>query len=87
MVPGECLIFRDFVNQYTPDGKMINLVLVVMWRSAPNEELSVLKLNHFCSDEQTNSASAYFVADVFEYHLGANSRGFFNQYVLLLCLD
>ena len=61
---GECLIYRDFVNQYTPDGKMVNLVLVVMWRTSPGAELNVLKINHFCSDHQTNGATSFFVADV-----------------------
>ena len=34
-MPGECLLFRDFVNQYMCDTgkKLANLVLVVVWRS------------------------------------------------------
>ena len=51
-MPGECVLFRDFVNQYMCDtgAKLANLVLVVVWRSkigVPNKCVSSFKQNTF----------------------------------------
>jgi hypothetical protein len=67
--PGECLVYRDFVNQHTCSGnKMINLVLVCIWKEESGDKF-MLKLNHFCSDVNSSSSDPYYVADVFDFHL------------------
>jgi hypothetical protein len=67
--PGECLIYRDFVNQYTSDGKCINLVLVLLWRERELQELNILKIHNVCTDRIHGGADSYFVAAVFKHHL------------------
>lgn len=68
LIPGECLMYRDFVNQYTCTGsKMKNLVLVVKWRDVEDGELQGIKFNNFCADANTNSADAFYVADVYNF--------------------
>lgn len=66
---GECLVYRDFVNQYTTDGKLMNLVLVLRWKEEGDHDLNTLKIHNLCTDKETNGATSYFVADVFEHHL------------------
>jgi hypothetical protein len=84
--PGEVLVYRDFVNTYTPTGKMMNLVLVCLWREVGESELQVLKLNHYCTDDKgtcdgTSGASAYYVADVWDYHLNTEKGSeFFKKF-------
>ena len=81
---GECLVYRDFVNQHTGYGnKMNNLVLVFLWRDHPDQEqLHCFKLNHFCGDKATRSCDAFFVRDVFRLHLekGENRSGLFSLF-------
>jgi hypothetical protein len=67
--PGECLMYRDFVNQYTHDGKCVNLVLVVMWREEEHHELNILKIHNICTDKDSNSSDPYFVAAVMKHQL------------------
>jgi hypothetical protein len=68
--PGECILYRDFVNQYNSDGKKVNnLVLVVMWRDKVGDPLNVKKLSNLCSDAESRSCDAYYVADVMAFHL------------------
>jgi hypothetical protein len=46
--PGQCIIYRDFVNQYTSDGKkMGNLQLVLLYRLIPGTNLLQLKVYNF----------------------------------------
>ena len=73
--PKECLIYRDFVNQYTPDGKLTNLVLVCIWRETEGGEQQVLKIHHLCTNKNAQSTDAHYVADVFKYHLERKKKG------------
>ena len=69
--PGQCMVYRDFVNMYTHEGKkMTNLVLVVVYRTEDGGPLHVFKFNNLCTDKNTSSSDAYFVADVFDYYFG-----------------
>jgi len=79
---GEVLIYRDFVNTYTPDGKMMNLVLVCMWKTKPQQTTPhIVKINNYCSHAKTSGASSWYVADVFEYHLKKEGgTEFFRQF-------
>ena len=78
---GECVVYRDFVNQYTPNGKCINLILVALWRELVDDpELNVLKFNHFCTDKDSNGASSFFVASVMRYHFETAGTGFFSKF-------
>ena len=81
---GECLVYRDFVNQHTGTGnKMNNLVLVVRWREHEDEPLRTRKINNFCHDAETNSCDVYFVHDVFDFHLkpaSSTSSGLFEKF-------
>ena len=67
--PGECLVYRDFVNQHSwyDNQKICNLVLVVIWKE--NGSLRSIKLNNFCSDEDSQSTDPYYVRDVLDFHL------------------
>ena len=63
-------MYRDFVNQYTHDGKANNLILVLMWREKPGQKLlNILKIHNVCTDEKSNGTDAQFVANVMEHHL------------------
>jgi hypothetical protein len=78
--PGECILYRDFVNQYNGDGKKVNnLVLVVMWRDEVGGPLHVQKLSNLCSDAESRSCDAYYVADVMAFHL-QRETGFLSRF-------
>jgi hypothetical protein len=71
---GHCIVYRDFVNMYAQtagkDGNQLkNLVLVMLWRDKPGQELNVRKLSNLCSDSASQSCDAYYVADVFDFHM------------------
>ena len=78
----ECLIFRDFVNQYNERGSKINnLVLVLIERI--DEVTLRSKISNFCSDVSSQSCDKDFVADVFEFHLapkGPNGSGLLSRF-------
>ena len=68
---GECVMYRDFVAAYNCEGKKVqNLVLVVLYRDAPNGPLKTYKFNNLCDDKRTRSADPAYVADVFEFYFG-----------------
>ena len=71
--PDECLVFRDFVNQHSwfDNRKVCNLILVLIWKE--DGVLRSMKLNNFCSDEDTCSTDPYFVRDVFDFHMKPKS--------------
>ena len=71
--PEECLVYRDFVNQHSwfDNTKVCNLILVLIWKE--NGQLRSMKLNHFCSDEDSCSTDPYYVRDVFDFHMKPKS--------------
>jgi hypothetical protein len=71
--PDQCLVFRDFVNQHSwfDNRKVCNLILVLIWNE--NNVLRSMKLNNFCSDEDTGSTDPYYVRDVFDFHMKPKS--------------
>lgn len=73
--PGEMLMYRDFVNQYTHNGQLKNLVLVCMWRETVCNELNILKIHNFCTDKNTAHTTSHFVADVFKHHFDEGKKG------------
>ena len=76
LVPGEALVYRDFVACYNCEGhKVQNLVLVVEWRTEVGGPLRVMKLNNYCSDPDSRSSDAHYVADVFEFHMRTGKDG------------
>ena len=62
-------MYRDFVNQHSwyDNQKVCNLILVVIWKE--NGYLRSMKLNNFCSDEDSCSTDPYYVRDVFNFHM------------------
>ena len=75
LVPGECVLYRDFVALYNCEGnKVQNLVLVVLWRKVAGEPIRVFKFNNYCDDKNSRSADAYYVADVFDFYFGQGSH-------------
>jgi len=79
--PGECLVFRDFVNQHNELGKKVNnLVLVILYREVENGELLVYNISNICEFANGGSCDAYFVADVFDFHLRRDGSGLFKQF-------
>ena len=77
--PGECVLYRDFVNQYNANqAKVANLQLVVLSRDKIGAPLTVQKISNFCSDKDTASCDSFFVADVMAFHMtpkGKHSSG------------
>ena len=73
--PGECILYRDFVNQYMGSGgKLANLVLVVIWRNKENVPFKTIKFNNFCDDDLSRACDAYYVADVFDLYFGSKEK-------------
>ena len=67
---GEALVYRDFVNQHSvTGGKVMNLVLSVLQRKEAGGPLFVTTIHNVCTDKETMSSDAAFVADVFDFHL------------------
>ena len=71
--PDECLVYRDFVNQHSwyDNTKVCNLILVLIWKE--DGQLYSMKLNNFCSDEDSCSTDPYYVRDVFDFHMKPKS--------------
>jgi hypothetical protein len=71
--PDECVVFRDFVNQHSwyDNRKVCNLILVLIWKE--NGVLRSMKLNNFCSDDDSCSTDPYYVRDVFDFHMKPKS--------------
>jgi len=73
--PGQAIVYRDFVNMYTAvsdkvnGNQLKNLVLVVLWRDEKGAPLQVRKLSNLCGHRESRSCDAYFVRDVFEFHM------------------
>lgn len=84
LVPGQVLVFRDFVNQYNHRGKKINdLVLVLLWVEKPHGAIRVKVVHNFCADTDTQSCDTHFMQDVYRFHLGkadAHHSGLFAQF-------
>ena len=77
--PGEIVIWRDFVNQYTlgcdkdvQGNQLKNLVLVMVWME--NGRLYSRTFHHFCTDSSSYSTDSAYVADVFDYYLRPKSE-------------
>ena len=78
---GECLVYRDFVNQHNEHGKKINnFVLVVLYREVENGDLLVLNLSNIIEYAKDGSCDAYFVADVFTFHMKQGGSGLFDRF-------
>ena len=76
LTPGECLIYRDFVNQHNERGKKINnLVIVILFREFEGGPLIVHNISNICEYDNQGSCDAYFVADVFDFHLTSQAYG------------
>ena len=74
LVPGECVMYRDFVAMYNCEGEKIqNLVLVAMWRDKPNDPIRVFKFNNYCADKNSRASDGYYVADVMDFFAGKTS--------------
>ncbi len=89
--PQECIVWRDFVNQHGSDGtKAVNLVLVKIWCTEPDGPLHVIKIHNVCTKQEYNKSSAYFVADVFDFHFksGPGSSTHFKDFTkIYICGD
>lgn len=72
---GECVVYRDFVSQYLfatelLGDKMNNLQYVLVWRDRNSNCLTSFKVANFCSDKDTMAHDAWYIADVFHFHIG-----------------
>ena len=89
--PHECIVWRDFVNQHSWDGnKTVNLILVKVFRTEPGGPLQVIKIHNVCTDKRFSASSAFFVADVFDFHFksGEGSSGHFEGFTTIyICGD
>ena len=73
LLPGVCLLFRDFVAQYTANGsKMSNLQLVCLYRNVKDGPLFQFQVSNF---SLTQSQDKYYVADVMDFHMKAKEDG------------
>jgi hypothetical protein len=71
--PGECMVFRDFVNTYAADGAKIgNLQLVVLYRLEEGGLVRQMKVSNFSRKPQTDW---FFVRDVMDFHLKGKANG------------
>jgi len=71
--PGECVLFRDFVNQYASDGvKIGNLQLVLLYRLEIGGLIRQLKVSNF---NRRPTTDWYFVRDVMDFHLKGKANG------------
>jgi hypothetical protein len=83
LLPGEVVVFRDFVNTSSQSGKVSNLVLVLLWRTTKGGALQVRKIHNFCTDKQHRSCDAAYVFDVFRFLLTKTNefKGFHKIYL------
>jgi hypothetical protein len=70
--PGCCVVFRDFVNSTSQNGKVTDLVLVVVWKEG--NQVKIRKIHNFCTEEHERSTDAAYVFDVFRFHLSASTE-------------
>jgi hypothetical protein len=81
MKPGQCMVFRDFVNQHNEENdKVCNLVLVVLWRDVEDGVLSMIKISNICTDKDSQMTDAAFVADVMNNHFTKGRNSFFDRF-------
>ncbi len=67
LVPGESVLYRDFVNDHDETGaKVCNLQLVLVERKVLGGPLVLTNVANFADKE---SCDAWFTADVFDFHL------------------
>jgi hypothetical protein len=67
LVPGEGVLYRDFVNDHDETGaKVCNLQLVLVERKVLGGPLVLTNIENFADKE---SCDAWFTADVFDFHL------------------
>ena len=85
--PNECIVYRDFVNQHNwTGGKVWNLVMTMLWREplpTGGSTLRVRKIHNVCTDKDTGGATAWFMADVWRFHMGKKSKnnpGYFDKF-------
>jgi len=89
---GECVLYRDFVNQHNYLGdKVVNLILVKLWREKAGDDLSVLKIHNVVTDKATKGTTCDVMADVMDFHLKPKSmtgNGWFDDiHKIYLCGD
>lgn len=73
---GECLVYRDFVNQHNEEGKKINnFVLVVLYREVEGGPLLPHNISNIIEFANDGSCDSYFVADAFIFHLKKKEQG------------
>jgi hypothetical protein len=59
MVVGEVMVTRDFVNHHDHLGSHVKcLIWIVEWRTEKDGPLKMLKLRHYCSDNESMSTDA-----------------------------
>jgi hypothetical protein len=83
LVPGQCLVYRDFVNQHSGDSKICDLIFVVIWREEVNGPFHIQKINNFCSDKTSRGCDAWFMKDVWEFHMNpqdTHHSGLFDKF-------
>ena len=83
--PGECLCFRDFVNNYNARGKKImNLVLVVLYVEVEGQDPPCVSVVHNLSDheiDKNNKTDRFYAMDVLQFHLDQeNGSKLFNRF-------
>jgi hypothetical protein len=75
LVPGECMVIRDFVNHHDHSGKHVKcLHWVMMWRGKADEPIKRLKLRHYCSDPASMNTDSYYQADVTDFHFNEDNE-------------
>jgi hypothetical protein len=74
LLPGTCMVIRDFVNHHDHSGQHVKcLHWVVMWRDKVGEPLKRLKLRHYCSNKKNMNTDSYYQADITEFHLNEDN--------------
>ena len=70
LLPGTCMVIRDFVNHHDHSGKHVKcLHWVLMWRDKIGEPIKRLKLRHYCSNMGSMNTDSYYQADITDFHL------------------
>ena len=91
LLPGWCIVYRDFVNSYDEEQKVSNLVFVVLWRENAGEPLRIKKIHNICASEEMNSCDSFYVEAAFQFHLKSKSdggSGFFERFhTMIICGD
>jgi hypothetical protein len=92
LVPGQCVVYRDFVNQHNHLGnKVVNLILTKLWRDKIDGEVKVLKIHNVITDKATKGTTCAVMADVLDFHFkpeGKHANGYFDDVeIVYLCGD